>query len=482
MPKSKRDMARIQEARGVITQGVRLAESAYARHIEPVAEVFSKHGRDLEDNTIATMAYCMENFRYALERQLYRKMMGSPIAEATTSANIKFANWAFDLIAAIIPNLLAEELFSVQPMERRKAQIFYLDILAETDKGGVSAGDKLATPESGYNGDYTYPTQLIDNEQVDTGDGGTGYGGTLAFPDLFTSTLVITAEDAGGNTLTLTDNGAGVLTGNGTGTIAYDTGIWTATFSAAIPGGNPVLADYEFHMENYPEKTPEVKLDIRDEIVQAITIHLGASWLLDAAYDLQLAHGKSAENTLMQSQAGIVRRALDTLLMDKVRKQAAGGLKNFYTEVPTGISKHEHFEDIKYTLNDMSDTIAKNTRLTGGNYIMAGKRAHTIIRSLDDFESKIPKGSKRPTGSYISGVYQDYTIVFNPDYPNDEFVMGAKGENYLEANFIYAPYIPFYTTEIDYKDFFKARKGMGTAFGQHMVRSNAFVKGKIIDS
>jgi len=81
----------------------------------------------------------------------------------------------------------------------------------------------------------------ISSEIVSTPSGLT-YSVTLTTPPIKPSTLTVTLSTSG---LTLTDNGYGVLTGNGSGTINYDTGALSVVFNS--PPGTTVLANYNFY-------------------------------------------------------------------------------------------------------------------------------------------------------------------------------------------------------------------------------------------
>ena len=89
----------------------------------------------------------------------------------------------------------------------------------------------------------------VSAEVVDTGDGGTTYGGTLAFKagGAKRTCFAVVIQNVSGTVETFTDNNSGVLVGSlgGTGTINYTTGAWTATFNSAVASGN-ITATYQW--------------------------------------------------------------------------------------------------------------------------------------------------------------------------------------------------------------------------------------------
>jgi len=466
----------------IISEGKGLCEGRYAKHVEPIVEFFEKEKkRPLGDHLLATTGFLMKNFEEHVRERLSRtRPEMKMISETTTSDDIAFIDYAFDLIAAVVPNLIAEQIFSVQPMERRRGQVFYLDVIADTAKGKVKVGDKLATPQSGFNADYSYPLQTILDETIGAGTGSTPtFTGNLVFPSPIPSTLVITAMDVSDNLMTVTDDGSGNLVGDiaaGTNTIVYTSGAFNVTFNANVKNLTDVLITYEYRMDLHPAQTPQIKFQITDSPVTAQFAQLGSTWILHAAFDLKKAHNLSAQDVLLESQAGLLRRAIDAQLMEIVRRQAAGGLFTFDFQAPTGVSKAEHYESLSYILAEMSATIGDNTRMTGGNILLCGRLPWVILSGNDKkFKSAVPAG-KRPAGSFIAGTYEDYLVVYNPDFPIDEMVMGAKGDNFLESNFVYAPYLPFFTSEVDWLNFFENQQGMGTAYGHKMIRPAGYTK------
>jgi len=81
------------------------------------------------------------------------------------------------------------------------------------------------------------------SETIGTGDGTqTTFSGTLTKYPIETSSLSITD-----GTQTVTDDGNGNLTGDGSGTINYTTGEYSVTFTAAPDNGDTITASYDYY-------------------------------------------------------------------------------------------------------------------------------------------------------------------------------------------------------------------------------------------
>lgn len=89
---------------------------------------------------------------------------------------------------------------------------------------------------------------------VGSGDGVTfAFTGGLQNPPLIIGSLYITADNGNGVVQILQDIGNGTLTGDGSGTINYLTGAFTATFTAAPATSATLYAKYQAYAGNRPQ-------------------------------------------------------------------------------------------------------------------------------------------------------------------------------------------------------------------------------------
>ena len=111
--------------------------------------------------------------------------------------------------------------------------------------------------------------------------------------------------------------------------------------------------------------------------------------------------------------------------------------------------------------------------------VVVSKKANDIIRFMGAprFESAGNTTQAGPT--FIGTLMGQWKVYYNPYLPEDAFLMGYKGQALVDAGLIYAPYIPFYSTETVTLDDFLGRKGFATSYGKKMVNSNMYVKGTI---
>lgn len=98
-----------------------------------------------------------------------------------------------------------------------------------------------------------WPQQYaVDN--IATGDGSTvTFTGGLQNPPVIIGTLFITSDDPTGFQQVVQDQGNGLLTGNGTGTINYFTGAYSVTFNTAPAASAQIYAKYQGYAANRPQ-------------------------------------------------------------------------------------------------------------------------------------------------------------------------------------------------------------------------------------
>lgn len=90
-------------------------------------------------------------------------------------------------------------------------------------------------------------TTAVTDETIATGDGSTkNFTESLANDACDPDTLSITAYDSSDTLMTVTDDGDGNLTGDGSGTVLYDTGAIDVTFDSAPKDDGDINANYEW--------------------------------------------------------------------------------------------------------------------------------------------------------------------------------------------------------------------------------------------
>jgi len=425
-------------------------------YIEPIQESMS----DIDDITLATTAICLNNTKQWLQR----------MDEVTQTVQVgSFIKHGFELISAILPSLIANEVVSVQPMTRRNGEVFFLEFLYGTTRGDIVAGQRMFAYNAVGNNNTYYSAENDVEETIATGDGtnpGPFVGNLNSIPLVPGSVRVTdTIEN-------FTDDGQGNLTGDagGNGTIQYDTGAFSVTFAVAPLAAQPIVATYDLDFQANSDLIPEVDVSITSQPVTAQNRKLRARYTLDAAYDVEQAWGRSIDNDLKAALAGEVRHESDGRILNQLYVQ---GTAPSFPWSRTPASPEVPWNDHKWEFYDNAILAASNgifdvTRRVTGNFVIAGTSVANVIEALQPIFK--PEGSAQPGPHYI-GTIGDKRVYKNPYFANNQWLAGYKGNLFLDAGFIWAPYLPIYTTRTVVLDDTVGRFGIMQAAARKMVNS-----------
>ncbi|MFA5067209.1 MAG: hypothetical protein WC466_04140 [Candidatus Izemoplasmatales bacterium] len=265
--------------------------------------------------------------------------------------------------------------------------------------------------------------------------------------------------------------------GSGTFGVAFS----TTTFS-------PVYEIYN-NLEGKSEMA-EITLRFSSVTVNTITRKLRAHWTPELAQDLEAYHSIDAEAELTALLSEHVAAEIDREIIIDIANGAPFRAKWDYQ----GLSNNANFfgtqKDWNQTLitrvNELSAQIHKATLRGGANWIVCSAEAGAIFDDLEYFHvdtSAAPESDKYNLGvEKIGNLGSRYVVYKDPYLPAQLVILGHKGNTFLEAGYIYAPYIPLQLTQtITDPNDFTPRKGIMTRYAKRMV-NNRFYAVIIIDN
>jgi hypothetical protein len=399
--------------------------------------------------------------------------------EATRLMNIgSFEKYAFPMVRVVLPSLVAHNLVSVQPMAGPTSLVFYMRFLYNRSKGTAVGGKDMVE-----NPNFWYSSEYIDSEVVGQGTGAQqAFTPNLAYTPIKPGTVKIVAT-IGATDFEVTDDGNGKLVGaalSAPGTIIYATGVCSFTYTTAPDVSTNLTASYNYDLEGNAG-VPEVDLSLVSTPVQAITRKLRSKWSLEAQADFRNLHGLEAELELVAAIANEIKFEVDREVVMDLKKLATNtNPTGLWSKTPgAGISYTEHKLSFVDELIKTSNEIYRSTQRAVGTWVICGLDVATIIESLPGF---------KPSGVVLSGtrgVYHAGTLngrweIFkDANYAASEYLTGYKGETMWETGYIYAPYVPIYTTPTVMLDDFMGRKGIASRYGKKMVDGRFYCKGGI---
>lgn len=452
--------------------------------------VVREHVEGYSDIEATQLSILLENTKTEIESYRGKLMASSPVMEGTDISMVNtFQSNVFDIITAVMPNLLANDLVSVQPLDRRTGQIFFLKFTYGNNKGAIKAGEDMLSSTQGFHGG-NYSGEAVSGEALTIESGAVDT--TILHVPIKPGTVVLSTPDgiktlsdvpaADGLTGTFTDTEG---TGLGAGTINYATGALQLTGVTETA----VELAYEYDMNSFDAPVDEVDVRVVSEPVVARPRKLKSVYMFDVAYDLKMSFGLDMDQVILKATSGEIGFEIDDEIMQDLLKVA--GTSSTWNKNPEfkGMDVKAHEATLVNAINAASNTILDATKRYEGTFIICGKNAATYIESLNTNVTQVRDIFKRIQtngivgGPHMIGVLDDkFNVYIDPYYPADEMLIGAKGEMFIEAGYVYAPYLPLFASQLLVDSDFKAQRGFCTLYAKKCVNKFMYHRLTMIDN
>lgn len=439
------------------------------------------------------------------------------LSEETRQMNVgSFTKFIFPVLRRVFPNLIANEIVSVQPMSAPVGAIFYLDYIYGTSKGPTQAGAIFPRDfDKDYSSEYINGEILITGDGVNYGGGGTAFTANLAWKpvrakDTTRGFQVFIKEihaTTGATVQTASDNGDGTFTfsptgGSAAGTINYANGSISGFKFQNIPALSNKIYAYYYYDGEINTSIPQVSLDVKSAPVSAEPRRLKALWSSEAAEDLRVFHGLDAETELVAAVAQEMSLEIDREIIDDIFRSSTGTTGSFDRIPPAGISEADHFRSMFTVIATVSNLIHKKTLRAPANWIITSPEVSALFAQLTthgDYRSLWMMGAESPYtnpaesprpmtqhgqfGVYRTGTLMNKWMVYeDPFFTRDMMLVGLKGSSFLDAGYVWAPYVPLQVTAtfLDPADM-GFRKGMRTRYARKLVRPDYYGQIRIVN-
>jgi len=351
------------------------------------------------------------------------------------------------LVRRAMPNLIAYDVCSVQPMTGPTGLIF-----AMKSRLGSSGG-----------------TEALFNE-----------------PDTTHS-----ADDAAGdlNSLTMTGSNPAVLNNSSPGN--YTTG---GADYGSTTGGGMTTAEGEALGDAAANSFAEMAFSIEKSTVTAKSRALKAEYTMELAQDLKAIHGLDAETELsniLSSEilAEINREVIRTIYISAKKgasvNTTTAGIFDLDTD-SNGRWSVEKFKGLMFQIERDANVIAQETRRGKGNMIITSSDVASALQMAGvlDYAPALNNNLQvDDTGNTFAGVLNGrYKVYIDPYAANNAasqyYVVGYKGTSPYDAGIFYCPYVPLQMVRAVGENTFQPKIGFKTRYG---VAQNPFANSSATD-
>jgi hypothetical protein len=469
-----------------------------------------------DDYVRHTTAVLLENQARAILTEAASN--GQTLEEATTVGNLgTFQKFAFPLVRRVFPELIANKICGVQPMQGPVSQVFYLG----NSRAGVGA-DGNARSEVVYS-----RHQIVYANRVGAAQDN--------IHSLDVSTPSYNAA-AGNHNLSGSMTEGGGITTDASATVGGQI--------AAFPKENLVGPQYFVSAGERLSGSgiPEINFHIEQQAVTARTRKFRALWTLEAAQDLRAYHNLDLERELTDLLGKEVALEIDRELIEDIRgiaydwehnhggwfrqkeaeansfqgdaygdagaqgswkydqphgRTTTGGVvggSNAGTQTSTDMPVQTHRSNVFFVdfgssalglyprhvgevysnliavINFASQDIYKTTLRGGATWMICSPFIAAMLSSAAKLEGGLPANSDGQLGASVQykGKWMGmYDVYVDPLYPDDEILMGYKGNSPMDSGFAYCPYVPLQMLPtITDPETFQPRKGLLTRYGK----------------
>jgi len=422
--------------------GARIERSAegYLSKYRPFVEALESKSllsktRSISATDVYALGKQLENF------EVYRDLCEE---DGTLAQLGKIPDVAFDVLTVAYGTSPLSAIASQQPIDEEQGTIYYKNIVAASNRGGVQQGDVLSGPMSGdnYAADGYASSAVVGESHGMTADGTLEYNFVLVNAPLRVGSVRIELPEVG---LVAQDNGAGQLIGfDIQGTIDYATGAVAITLKENAGDGHAITASYQSDYEA-AEDIPKILMKFTSKTVNSRLWALKDTIGMQQSYALRRRFGMVAEDEVAQDLVAAINseqmNAATRMLLAK-----AQGETTFTKQAPTGISYAEHKQAFKDALAQAEAVILGNAGRGTISALVAGRNVCALVGTLPGF-SKLSDGAA--IGPHIFGTLDGILIIRVPNQHvmnPDEAVAIYKGKSNFEAALVNSPYMPLVVT------------------------------------
>lgn len=386
-------------------------------------------------NEVATARNYGVQQKINLEK-IYRNSDRAIIAEAVTNpANIPvMKNVSIDLITATIPNLVAPELYAVQPIDSPDALVGYWSFEYGDDKGDVKRGQSFNSTMGLGKVAPWYASGVDKDKVVETAGAEEVH---LGYQTIIPGSVKI-VKDGTVYTDVNNNDGSGTVAGC---TIYYKSGVLKT--AEAFKG----TITYKYDNINEPTKIPTIFAGRKNIRMMAKQYALSTPISITAAEIARRSLSTDLRAELMNQGFGELSFEIDTLLLnDLIDAANVYPTLTWSAAAPLGVSRKERFADFELMLYQGASVMQNATGRYAPTHILTDSFGLWVLKGIPGFKEK---AAANKTGSYVAGEVAGMKVIVatRTHLQPGQIILIHRGAEKLDAPGVYAPYIPITSTE-----------------------------------
>lgn len=406
----------------------------------------------------------------------------APLTEMTKLLNIGHIDKVtYPTIRAVYPNLIANDLVSVQPMSGPVGLAFYYDVIYGSNKGAITAGTTMFDSRTGPYGDESYSGDQVVNETCTIASNNVAH--TAAYTPIRpgTVTVVFTSSVAGSVTASDDGNGGFIFSPSytATATIDYATGAIAIDHASETISAGKVT--YRYDSEG-SDLIGQVDIQLTSVPITAVPHKLRSRITWEALMQMEAVNGMSAAQEVATAMTEGLKHGIDRKIINDLYNSAGAGSVTWDRTVPFGVSWTEHKQSLVDAFSAANNLVFKATKRGNTNWVVAGVGVCDVIETLPNFVPAVSLSEINPnTGvQFIGTLAGRWRVYKDPFLQTNKWVQGYKGSRPTDAGYAYCPWVPvFMSPEIMLDDMIR-RQAMASLYGSKVLNSKFYVTGTLV--
>ncbi len=469
--------------------------------------------------------YTAESTAMLLENEA-RYLAEAPEFSATSTGDIQgLQKIMLPIVRRVFPNLIANNIVSVQPLSAPSGIIFYLKYQYGTDRPGNPDGYSYAgsagttsgiNGQTGGAGNANFPEYSMYEENPGLVEGYNPYyssdeigpfeklsadGDTAAstadasayiakwpvaagVASFFGTIEEYDADGAAAESFSFYYEGGAfkvkgvdklsATTTRYTVAANATTGVVTVTPHADVPTTSKfkVKAFYKTDME-FSKNIPEMRITIGSVPVMIKTRKLKAMWSQESEQDLRAYHGLSADAELTALVSNEMISEIDREIIQKAMSIAPASSRFTHDWSDVTYTSGNYLDShlaLMQTVTRASNEVFRKSKIGPANWMIVGTNVASYIENIKGF---IPNPVTASMGMSVvkAGNYNGaYDIYKDPMFPTDLILMGHKSaQTPFGSGLVYSPYVTNLTPVIVGQEDFNPRRGFLARYGLTQV-------------
>ena len=436
----------------------------------------------------------------------------SPMTISATGTNL-IPKVLFPVIRRVFPQLIANELVSVQPITQRTGVIYYIAYQFSNSKGEIISGDEYsgigATAMQGPGfatfytsekiGPFTATVATGSDTVISTGNKILAFLGTDVSQFRIKRIEAYKASTGAGQATSLDNVSSNVtwsVAGSNVGYNAADGSIVlrnpadNGTNGVNVPwAAGEVVNVYLVYDQEGSSKIPEMEFSIGSKTVETTERKLKVRWTKEAEQDMKAYHSIDVESELVKVASMEMNYEIDREILNFIGNNVQHQLsfEHSWTNdaAISGNNTAGNYLDrhraLAQKIYQVAAKIAQYNRQGPASWAVVSPQIAAVLSMLPSFKGEIAGGSFNIfNAGFLGNGLKLYVDPNRVGTQAGEILLGYKSDNTTYgAGVVYAPYTNWMSNTVTHPDNFNSIRGFFSRYAMTLVPRGQWFYGKL---